>query len=241
MFYIRYSANINNLHGSATDWMSINKLTCYIWYLKISCLRRYLCRTNDTRNVFDNYYITQDNIWEIKERFLSRIVLKMLDFYYYRHMYDMSWHLKLLHFSSSFLLILTLQYQNTYCALFYVSSIMRFQCAQLSVLLCNLFAERSITRILLVLVGNRFLVHGRSKKIVYSQVAQPRVEIHVSIISEWKLGILQKPTLPLFSSPEHEVLMVSYCGQWLSVVRRRPSCVVRRASCVVRQHLMFTL
>ena len=38
----------------------------------------------------------------------------------------------------------------------------------------------------------------------------------------------------VFSSPEHEVLMVSYCGQWLSVVRRRPSCVVR-------QHLMFTL
>ena len=36
------------------------------------------------------------------------------------------------------------------------------------------------------------------------------------------------------SSPEHEVLMVSYCGQWLSVVRRRPSSVV----C---QHLMFTL
>jgi len=32
----------------------------------------------------------------------------------------------------------------------------------------------------------------------------------------------------LFSSPEHEVLMVSYCGQW--VVRRRPSCVGRRAS-----------
>jgi len=30
----------------------------------------------------------------------------------------------------------------------------------------------------------------------------------------------------LFSSPEHEVLMVSYWGQWLSVVR---------------QHLMFTL
>jgi len=26
------------------------------------------------------------------------------------------------------------------------------------------------------------------------------------------------------------VLMVSYCGQWLSVVRRRPSCVVRRVS-----------
>ena len=38
----------------------------------------------------------------------------------------------------------------------------------------------------------------------------------------------------IISSPEHEVLMVSYCGQWLSVVRRRPSSVVR-------QHLMFTL
>ena len=34
------------------------------------------------------------------------------------------------------------------------------------------------------------------------------------------------------SSPEHEVLMVSYCDQSMSVVRR-PSCVVRRASCVV--------
>ena len=45
----------------------------------------------------------------------------------------------------------------------------------------------------------------------------------------------------VFSSPEHEVLMVSYCGQWLSVVRRRASGVVRRATCVVRQHLMFTL
>jgi len=38
----------------------------------------------------------------------------------------------------------------------------------------------------------------------------------------------------LFSSPKHKVLMVSYCGQWLSVVRCR-------ASCVVRQHLMFTI
>ena len=35
-----------------------------------------------------------------------------------------------------------------------------------------------------------------------------------------------------FSSPEHEVLMVSYCGQWLSVIRRRVSCVVRRPSSV---------
>jgi len=41
------------------------------------------------------------------------------------------------------------------------------------------------------------------------------------------------------SSPEHEVLMVSYCGQWLSVVRRRPSSVVRRASSVVRRASTF--
>jgi len=36
----------------------------------------------------------------------------------------------------------------------------------------------------------------------------------------------------IFSSPEHEVLMVSYCGQWLSCVVRRPSSVVRRPSSV---------
>jgi len=36
--------------------------------------------------------------------------------------------------------------------------------------------------------------------------------------------------LAFISSPEHELLMVSYCGQWLSVVRRRVSCVVRRPS-----------
>jgi len=43
----------------------------------------------------------------------------------------------------------------------------------------------------------------------------------------------------IFSSPEHEVLMVSYCGQWLSVVRRRASSVVRRPSCVVRRPSTF--
>ena len=31
----------------------------------------------------------------------------------------------------------------------------------------------------------------------------------------------------LISSPEHEVLMVSYCGQSMPVMRR-PLCVVRR-------------
>jgi len=39
----------------------------------------------------------------------------------------------------------------------------------------------------------------------------------------------------VFSSPEHKVLRVSYCDRSLSVVRRRPSCVVRCASCGVRR------
>ena len=37
----------------------------------------------------------------------------------------------------------------------------------------------------------------------------------------------------VFSSPEHEVLMVSYCDQSMSVVRR-PSCVVRRQQFVLK-------
>ena len=37
----------------------------------------------------------------------------------------------------------------------------------------------------------------------------------------------------LFSSPEHEVLMVSYCDQSMSVVRRA-SCVVRRQQFVLK-------
>jgi len=41
----------------------------------------------------------------------------------------------------------------------------------------------------------------------------------------------------VFSSPEHEMLMVSYCGQ--SVVRRPSSSVVRRASCDVRRASTF--
>ena len=41
---------------------------------------------------------------------------------------------------------------------------------------------------------------------------------------------LFKHKVPLFfSSPEHEVLMVSYCDRAVSGVRR-PSCVVRRPS-----------
>ena len=50
----------------------------------------------------------------------------------------------------------------------------------------------------------------------------------------WHLGERPVARGPLVSSPEHEVLMVSYCGQSMSVVRR-PSSVVRRASSVVRR------
>ena len=38
--------------------------------------------------------------------------------------------------------------------------------------------------------------------------------------------------MPLFSSPEHEVLMVSYCGQSMSVVHRALSVVCRAASTI---------
>jgi len=55
---------------------------------------------------------------------------------------------------------------------------------------------------------------------------------HLNVFLAFKQN---KILILVFSSPEHEVLMVSYCGQWLSVVRCRPSsCVVRRASSVVR-------
>jgi len=40
---------------------------------------------------------------------------------------------------------------------------------------------------------------------------------------------------PLFSSPEHKVLTVSYCDWSLSVMRRRASPVVRPPSSVVRK------
>ena len=39
-------------------------------------------------------------------------------------------------------------------------------------------------------------------------------------------------TSSVFSSPEHEVLMVSYCGQSMSVVHC-PSCVVHRAASTI--------
>ena len=44
---------------------------------------------------------------------------------------------------------------------------------------------------------------------------------------------------PLNSSPEHEMLMVSYCGQSMSVVRRASS-VVRHVASVVR-HVASTI
>ena len=46
--------------------------------------------------------------------------------------------------------------------------------------------------------------------------------------------------LVIFSSPEHEVLMVSYCDQSMSVVRRA-SCVVRRQQFVLKANSSWTL
>ena len=37
------------------------------------------------------------------------------------------------------------------------------------------------------------------------------------------------PLVYLFSSPEHEVLMVSYCGQSMSVVRHAASTIALKA------------
>jgi len=42
-----------------------------------------------------------------------------------------------------------------------------------------------------------------------------------------KPGMLQYVDFALiFSSPKHDVFMVSYCGRWLFVIRRRVSSVV---------------
>ena len=60
------------------------------------------------------------------------------------------------------------------------------------------------------------------------------VEVSAEINGSLKFGILG-----LFSSPEHEVLMVSYCGQSMSVVRR-PSCVVRRAASTIALKAYFS-
>ena len=55
-----------------------------------------------------------------------------------------------------------------------------------------------VGRYLLVLVGYWFLVHERSQKIIFSRVAQPRVEICFSLItSESKIGI--RPKTNIFS------------------------------------------
>ena len=78
----------------------------------------------------------------------------------------------------------------------------------------------------------------QKKRLCWKKV-WPTLFIYVSMknVKQLKLllmGVFIYIKLGIISSPEHEVLMVSYCGQWLSVVRRR-------VSSVVRQHLMFTL
>ena len=53
-------------------------------------------------------------------------------------------------------------------------------------------------------------------------------------------GCLKNNLIMFISSPEHEVLMVSYCDQSMSVVRR-PSCVVRRQQFVLKANSSYTL
>ena len=50
-----------------------------------------------------------------------------------------------------------------------------------------------------------------------------------------KGGEYERGSPLLISSPEHEVLMVSYCDQSMSVVRR-PLCVVRRQQFVLKAY-----
>ena len=54
---------------------------------------------------------------------------------------------------------------------------------------------------------------------------------HFSVAS-LLVAVILYSNYTLFSSPEHKVLMVSYCDRPLPVVLRRPSCDVRRPSCV---------
>ena len=65
---------------------------------------------------------------------------------------------------------------------------------------------------------------------------------------KWKclLLLLDKYNIPgvnwrclIFSSPEHKMLMVSYCDRPLSVVRRRAACDVRHASTLILKHLLL--
>jgi len=56
--------------------------------------------------------------------------------------------------------------------------------------------------------GNTYVVYTLEDKSITSFI--PLVSV--------QLESLFKKNPLFFSSPEHEVLMVSYCGQWLSVV-----------------------
>jgi len=57
----------------------------------------------------------------------------------------------------------------------------------------------------------------------------PPLAMVLTCFDEGHLSELEDIHPLLFSSPEHKVLRLSYCDRPLSVVRRRPSCVVRRA------------
>jgi len=60
---------------------------------------------------------------------------------------------------------------------------------------------------------------------VHEDIFWNKKVISIYIVVKCPLFILYVLYKYCFSSPEHEVLMVSYCGQWLSVVRRALSFV----------------
>ena len=142
------------------------------------------------------------------------------------------------------------QYPTSYVMSEYVLSILLYFLHQIRVLsiyvlsedglyfLCHVRVQTLLPVLFLNTQSTRFI---SCPSMYFQYVLYLLGHVSVSIITQKAMrqlvqfcSYLQVIMKLFFSSPEHEVLMVSYCGQWLSVVRRGPSSVV----C---QHLMFTL
>ena len=93
---------------------------------------------------------------------------------------------------------------------------------------------------LLPFINARFINHwacakSQAEEIALNQDCENIWYMHVvSRLPSYLLLFLISYTVfvGVFSSPEHGVLIVSYCGQSMSVVRR-PSCIVRRAASTI--------
>ena len=66
-----------------------------------------------------------------------------------------------------------------------------------------------------------------SDKMAYAEIVDPGQAVPEGVRVTWFIIATDKRGYPhnIFSSPEHEVLMVSYCGQSMSVVRRAASTI----------------